>query len=546
LSLGVPQDWLPTLRKVVNDDQLLIVVAKLPEEVGERLLNLAAGEFVTPPQPLLADASPLEHPDVRRRFFVTDDADEMRHALEAPLHRWISFLHPSQRKLVEGAFKGPAKVTGSAGTGKTVVAMHRARHLARAGHEVLLTSYVRTLCKNVERSLGLFCSPEELRRITVSTVHGQALAIVRKAEPNAQPAKPEEVEALLDRFAHEHAPSFDRAFVGAEWSGVIEPQGIVSWPEYRKARRTGRGKALSVGDRKALWEVFGGVQAALAAKKIYDWPGMCRRAIELLEAGEVESPYAAVIVDEVQDLTPPALRFLATLAAAHPENLMLVGDAGQRIYPGRFGLSSLGVNVRGRSHVLRLNYRTTEQIRRSADKMLGQQTDDMDDGEEQRDKTRSLLSGPMPKLHGYENATAELEAGVTQVGAWLGGGLAPESIAVFARSRTIGKSIFDALREANIQCHHLVDDESASPSGAVCVGTMHRAKGLEFKAVLLFGCTSSQLPNAAMLRSIDDPQDRDDASERDRRLFYVAMTRARDELTISWSGAPSPFLDVLR
>lgn len=544
LSLGVPEDWLPTLRKLVDEDQLLVVIAKLPDEVGERLLSLAAGETVTPPTPVPADASLIDHPDVRRRFFVAEDSDDLLRALEAPLERWIAFLHPSQRALVEGNYNGPTKVSGSAGTGKTVVAMHRARHLARQGKRVLLTSFVKTLCKNVEQSLRLFCSTQEQERITVSTVHSQALSLLRRTHPKIQPASEPTIRDLLAELGRRDAPGMRQDFVRAEWSAVIQAQGIRTWAEYRSARRTGRGTPLSTRDRKALWKVFAGVHARLAQANTLDWPGICRRVTEQLEAGELESPYDAVVVDEVQDLQPPELRLLAALGARAPGDLMVVGDAGQRIYPGGFGLGALGIKVRGRSHVLRVNYRTTEQIRRAADRVLGTVDDDVDDEQEARDRTRSLLQGPTPDLHGCESSDQEMKGAVDTIRRWMDDGLRPEAIAVFARTKRVLDELSTVLREAGIAAHRLADDDRP-PKGSVRLGTMHRAKGLEFKAVLLVGCAEGQLPSEGVLRHLSDPQDREQAEARERRLLYVAMTRARDELALSWSGTPSPFLDAL-
>lgn len=539
LSLGVPEDWMPTVRRVADDDQLLLVIEKLPEDVAERLMSLAAGEFVTPPAPIEPDKPLAENPEFRRRFFVAEDSDELLRALEAPMERWIAFLHPSQRKLVEGVFKGPAKVTGGAGTGKTVVAMHRARHLARQGKKVLLTSYVRTLCSNIERALALFCSPEEFKNITVSTVHSQAIGIARQAERDTHPATDHQTHALLDDLARREAPSWDRGFVRSEWDNVIAVQGIRSWDEYRKAKRTGRGRALSVKDRKALWAVFGGLRARQEKKHQFDWPALCLRALDALEVGTATSPFDAVVVDETQDLKGPELRFLAALS--QPEHLMLVGDAGQRIYPGGFGLSSLGINVRGRSSILRINYRTTEEIRRAADRMLGASSDDMDEGEEDRTKTRSLLKGPEPTLRGFEKTDQEHAAVADQVKSWLAEGLKPSAIGIFARSKKLRDGVADALKGAGISSYTLDSDKEA-PASEVQVGTMHRAKGLEFKAVAVAGCHDSQLPNLAVVSNIDDPQDREEAIARERRLLYVAMTRARDELLVTWTGTPSRFL----
>ncbi len=544
LSLGVPESWLPTLRKVRDADQLLTVCEKLPEDVAERLFALAAGEFVTPPAPVAQDRSVVEAVDTRRRFFLVEDAEGLRAALEAPMDRWIAFLHPSQRILVERKFKGPAKVSGSAGTGKTVVAMHRARHLARKGEKVLLTSYVTTLCDNIQRNLAKLCTDDERSRITVSTVHKEAFAIVRQVEPRVRPPSNDEIRALLDGLRTRHAPAYDQSFIQAEWDNVVRMQGIGSWDEYRRARRTGRGRGLSVKERKALWRVFGGALEALAERNLIDWPGLCTRADELLAAGIVGSPYTAVIVDEVQDLTPPALRFLKTLCATHPGNLLLCGDAGQRIYPGGFSLRTLGIDVRGRSTVLRLNYRTTEQIRRLADRVLGATCDDMDGGEEKRAGTRSLLRGPTPRLNSYRATSEEIAAGVSEIRRWLGDGLASEAIAVFARTGKRASEMAEALRGADIPCRRLADKESPA-AGCVQVGTMHRAKGLEFKAVLILGCSDAELPSPAALRAAHDPLDREAAEARERRLLYVAMTRARDELTVSWSGKPSRFLAEL-
>jgi hypothetical protein len=542
LSLGVPESWLPTLRKVTNEDQVLTVCEKLPEDVAERLLDLAEGKFVTPPAPVAATKPASDSPDTHRRFFVVDNEADLHAVLSAPMEKWVAFLHPSQKKVVEGKPKGPVKVTGSAGTGKTVVAMHRARHLARQGEQVLLTSYVGTLCLNIERSLKLFCSEEELGRIKVSTVHKQALDLVRQVDPRIRPASEADTNKLLDRAIRRYGAGFEEAFVKAEWEHVIQIQGIGTWASYRKAKRTGRGKPLSVRDRKSLWQVFEDVYLGLKSKKLIDWPSLSRRAFELLEEGKVESPYTAVVVDEVQDLKPAELRFLAVLCKSKPQNLMLTGDAGQRIYPGGFSLKALGIEVVGRSHVLRINYRTTEQIRRAADQVLSDSVDDLDGGKSSRKGTKSLLSGPAPILKGFKGRKKETTYVVDQVRHWIAEGLKPKAIGVFARSNSGIKPIKAGLEAAGITCH-LLSDQTGRAEPGVQLGTMHRVKGLEFKAVMAVDCSSKVLPSQYALSGLDDPKDIEDARERERRLLYVVMTRARDELHVTWVGEPSPFLN---
>jgi hypothetical protein len=545
LSLGVPESWLPVVREVRNDDGLLTLTERLPHEIGERLLRLADGELVTPPTPISPTEPATNSPDTRERFAVLDDEIDLVAALRQPMARWIAFLHPSQRLLVERTINGPVKDTGSAGPGKTVVALHRARKLAREGKRVLFTTYIKTLAGNLRRTMALFASQEELDRVTFSTVHAAALAQVRVAETRARPANDGEVVAEVDRAARRLAPDFDPTFVRAEWENVIQAQGIASWTEYRSASRVGRGKPLSTRDRKALWAAFESAQTSLAARHRYDWAMLCHRATELMREGRVGRPYDAVLVDEVQDLRPPELRFVRQLADAHPEHLMLVGDAGQRLYAGAFSLRALGIDVVGRSHVLRINYRTTEQIRRRADELLGDAGDDLDGGTESRKGTRSLVRGPEPVLRSLGSQTGETTALVESIRGWLDGGLTPPEIGVFSRTNAIASRLVDAFEAAGIPAARLGDREDEDATDAVQVGTMHGAKGLEFKAVAVAGCADGVLPSAPALRSADDPQDRERILEQERRLLYVAMTRARDELLITWFGTPSPFLEPL-
>ncbi|MCA9663729.1 MAG: ATP-dependent helicase, partial [Myxococcales bacterium] len=228
LSLGVPESWVPAIREVRTGEQVLELALRLPPDVGDRLLLLADGQLVTPPAPV-ADRPLAEGADPRAFLVVGDDEDLLSAALGAPFDRWIAFLHPTQRQLVEKAFSGPAKVSGSAGTGKTVVAMHRARHLARQGKRVLLTTFVKTLCANIERNLRLLCTDEERAKITVSTLHSQALALARATTPRLQPATDKQIDALLGDLAPRHAAGFDLDFITAEWRHVIVPQGITGW-----------------------------------------------------------------------------------------------------------------------------------------------------------------------------------------------------------------------------------------------------------------------------------------------------------------------------
>ncbi len=552
LSLGVPTDWLPTIREIADDDQLLAVADKLPEEVAERLLRLAGGELVTPPTPVPPSQPISANPDNLRRFYVVQEASELCDLLQKPIEDWLRFLHPSQRELATGTFNGPVKVTGSAGTGKTVVAMHRARCLADQGKRVLLTSFVTTLCKNIEHNVQILCTDSQRKLITVGTVHSQALRLAREVDSLLAPADEERIAKLIERFQDFGGAQFDKEFLSAEWTGVVENQGILSWDEYRDAQRTGRGRGLQVRERQAIWKVFQQVYEELADKRLAPWTQICRKAAEAIQTGRVRSPFDAVVIDEVQDLKPQEIRFLAVLAGIKPpspsgrgaggEGLMLIGDAGQRIYPGGYSLRSLGIDVRGRSHVLRINYRTTEQIRRFADRILPELADDLDGGTETRKGTKSLLKGPAPTLRGFTTSKEQDAFIAQQVRRLFGQGLQPREIAVFARIGSRLESLQKALAAAGISSQLLSREEESAQADAIHLGTMHRAKGLEYKVVFVYDCSEGVVPHMTTLRRSKDPADYDAARAREQQLLYVSLTRARDEVFITWAGLPSPFL----
>lgn len=541
LSLGLPESWLPTIRKVNSEDLLYEVVDKLPTDVAERLLDLSDGKFVPPPSPVPPEKSPFESEDTWRRFVVLDDNLEMLEALDAPLARWMAFLHPSQKKLVEGQFNGPVKVTGSAGTGKTVVGMHRARYQARQGKRVLLTSYVNTLCQNIRSNLQMFCSKQELDKIFVSTIHAQAREILNQAGENVKPVDDDQLSKFMDELHWGGCP-LDPGSLMAEWENVIQAQAIRTWEQYRDASRRGRGKSLSAKERKLVWEVFEKLLAKFRMNNMLDWSSMCLHAKELIDRGKVKPKYDAIIVDEVQDLKPLELMLVGALAGIGKDRLMLVGDGGQRIYANKTSFKSLGIDVRGRSHILRINYRTTEQIRRFADRLLSNQVDDMDDSSEERTDTKSLLKGPQPTLKEFKTKQEQYSFIAERVRLLTQRQLKPGEIAIFARKSELVENIQNALQSQGIECKPLTKDTDITATDAVYVGTMHRAKGLEFKEVFVADVSSDIVPLQYALKQSKDPHDFKEALQREKQLLYVSITRARDEVFITWTGSPSEFL----
>ena len=543
LSLGLPPTWLPIIRKLTCVEDLYQIIDKLPEEVAERLFRLAEGELVTPPLPL-ADKKPVsESEDTKRRFIVVESSNDLARMLEAPLATWIGFLHPSQNKLARGVFNGPVKITGSAGTGKTVVAMHRARNLARQGKRVLLTTFVTTLCENLHRNLRLLCDETELNNITVATVASIAGKILSQAGQWTSTVGDEEIQDLMQQYHHANCP-MDFPTLWLEWKFVIQPHAITSWAEYREVNRTGRGQPLSVKDRKLVWQVFEGVLAALGAQKKADWAGFYRRVRELVTSSTFVSPFDAVIVDEAQDLKPQELMFLAALAGNEPDSLTLVGDGGQRIYQGRFSFKSLGIKVQGRSHVLKINYRTTEQIRRFADRLVDPESDDLDGSQVKRTDTISLLKGPEPILKSFADEKQQASFVTTEIRKLTTQGISPDEIGVFARTWNLVEPIEHQLAHSKIPYMRLNDNER-SRKGGVNTGTMHRAKGLEFKVVFVVSVSDNVVPLPDSLKAATDSQALEEAIEQERHLLYVSITRARDLVYLGFCGQPSRYLEEI-
>ena len=581
LSLGVPQDWLLAIRQIENDDQLLLAASRLPSEVGDALVALASGEIVTPPVPVAQVKKASSKSRVATsRFWVVESAAELMDILSKPLGDWIRFLHPTQRKLVHAKFAGPSKITGAAGTGKTVVGLHRAHRLATEGKRVLMTSYVKTLCQNNARQLAILHSGivydaaghdvaglarvqalhvNQLKsydssyddsqipilhsqcKITCNTVHAEALHLAKKLDPRIKPIPADKIAPLISRFHSRGDAGISIGFLETEWHGVIEPHGIFTWQEYRGVTRYGRGKPLTVKQRKSCWQVFEAVREAMASAGQVTWAGICKIAKEGLEAGKIESPYDAVIVDEVQDLQVQEILFLNALAKNNPGELMLLGDAGQRIYPGGFSLKKLGINTVGRSHVLRINYRTTEQIRKFSDAIMPDSSEDFNAGAEKRNSV-SLLHGPTPELHGFDSADTQVQFVVEQIKSLVAEKIAPHEIAIFARTSNHLKPHESALQSAGISTVPLDSDDTDESIEGVNLGTMHRAKGLEFKVVFVIDASDTVIPNQFVMGKMRDQGDYDDAFQRERQLLYVAMTRARDELFITYVGKPSQFL----
>ncbi len=547
LSYGVPEEWLSQV-KAVNEDGLLYLADKLPAEAAEALLELATGGRPQVAPVATPDADPFEHPDAQRRFRVMSNVEELEQALEYPWDKWTIFLHPCQQQLVEREYNGPARVAGSAGTGKTIVALHRAVYLAKhyPDARVLLTTYSDLLAQALHirvRKL-IYHQPMLAERLEVHSLDSIALRIGKARFGKLKLAKDTEIQRILsDEAKRIEGSRFTASFLWDEWSNVVDAWQLRDWEAYRDVQRLGRKTRLSEPQRKMLWDVFSAVHGWLEREELHTRAAILAKVSEAIEADN-QPLFQHAVIDEAQDLGVPELRFLAALGGDRTDGLFFAGDLGQRIFRQPFSWKALGVDVRGRSTTLRVNYRTSHQIRQQADRLLPSELADVDGNEESRKGTVSVFNGPAPEVKTCD--TPEQEAQL--VGQWLqqglDDGLQPDEIGIFVRSRAQFDRAQLAMKAIDVPTVFLDDSLKPEP-GHLAICTMHLAKGLEFRAVAVMACDDEVIPLQSRIESVTDTGDLEDVYNTERHLLYVACTRARDNLLVTGVDPASEFLDDL-
>jgi mRNA-degrading endonuclease RelE of RelBE toxin-antitoxin system len=542
MSFGVPEEWVDDVRRA-DEDSLFDIIKHLPQEAQEALLKLAVGEQPEVPKPAPVDADPFAHPDAQRRFRVLTNAEELQRALDYPWEKWAVFLHPAQQALVERDFAGPARVSGSAGTGKTIVALHRAVHLAKTNTaaKVLLTTFSTALANSLKGKLVQLVSndPAVAARMTVKSVRSLGMELYSEVHGKPVIAPDPTIRALLTDVAAKEGVKFSPAFLWSEWVDVVDAWQVTSQEEYAQVARLGRKTRLGEKQREVLWRVFAQVRAGLAASKMVTWPEVFARLTADLEAET--KPFDFVVIDEAQDIGIPEAKFFSALAAGGRNGLFLAGDLGQRIFQQPFSMKSLGIDVRGRSAGLRINYRTSHQIRSHADKLLPKEIADVDGLAESRKGTVSMFDGPEPVVRLCDDAAAEREVVRGWIMDRLREGYRADEIAIFVRSEAEVKRALDTATAAGLSARELTEEiEVEADHVAIC--TMHLAKGLEFRAVVVMACDEDVLPLQERIDSVSDDADLEDMYVTERHLLYVACTRARDSLLVTGVSPGSEFL----
>ncbi len=552
LEMGVPEEWISDI-KAADEDALLNLVDHLPAEAAERVLELAIAPetIINPPSAEDRDETyqdPYAHPDAQRRFRLMTNVEELEAALEYPWEKWTVFLHPEQRNWAEREYNGPAKVAGSAGTGKTVVALHRAAYLARSNPNarILLTTFSDTLARGLKTKIlrllgGEIRVAEQIEVYSLATLSAR---LYKAHVGDADLANREEVGGIIHHASTEignHKFSFN--FLLAEWEQVVDAWQLETWEEYRDVTRLGRKTRLPEAQRRTLWSIFEIVRKELRNRNLVTeaerFNGLAK-AITSKQA--VIFDYA--VVDEAQDISVAHLRFFAALGNDRSNALFFAGDLGQRIFQQPFSWKSLGIDIRGRSRTLRVNYRTSHQIRTQADRLLGPFFTDIDGNMEERNKTVSVFNGVAPLIHGCDDETEETNL----IGQWLSKlanrGIPAHELGVIVRSASEIPRAVKAIKASGMN-YKVLDNDIETTAGHVSISTMHLAKGLEFRAVAVMACDDEVIPLQDRLETVGDEADLEEVYDTERHLLYVACTRARDHLVISGLNPTSEFLEDL-
>lgn len=569
--IGVPTELLYRVRHLETRDQFDSMVWLLPADAEDALMQLIEGEKYNKvltevhgqnlregEEVDLEDyAAALQTDTSRAEFKVVEDEDELAKMMDQPLAMWRTYLHRSQLRLVEKHHNGPVRVLGGAGTGKTVVAMHRAawmvKHLFTGDNDrVLFTTFTRNLAADIEENLRQLCTPQQMRRIEVVHLDGWVNNFLRRQGFKRQikyfsNTRDSQLQELWEEAMQQRDPSLDfpRTFYREEWEQVIQAYGITTARAYYRVARKGRGVRLFRKQRHLLWLIFEEYQNLMADHGVCEREDAIRAARRILiEKGDI-LPYRSVLVDEAQDMSNEAFKLIRQMVPdgddGRPNDIFIVGDGHQRIYNHRVVLSHCGIHIVGRAHRLRINYRTTAEIQRFAMSVLeGLDIEDLDGGSDTLNGYRSLISGAAPEVKVHSGFNEELDT----ILAFLGDEDARQrSTCLVTRTHSQLDRYHKALDERGVPVYPLSRRraEDLSKPG-VRLATMHRVKGLEFERVILAGVNDGEVPLRFALEDTEDATVRESREVQERALFYVACSRARQEVLVTTSGEPSVFI----
>lgn len=555
LSIGVPEDWVDDVLNA-DEETFLRVADHLPQEAAEILLEVASGDVsftyaVQQAQVSLEEAEELHdvgfaHPDAQRRFREVQDSNELAIALDYQWEKWTIFLHPAQRIFANRSYNGPARVAGSAGTGKTVVAIHRALALHRKYPEnrILLTTFTKTLANAMRVKLKRLVGANltALEKIDVRHLQGVAYELMQQTGKQPNITSLSQLQSFFKNASKElKIEDFSIGFLLSEWEHVVDAWQLKIWENYRDVKRLGRKTRIGGAQREKLWSIFNYVWDIISIRNLTTWPSVFN---ELHRNSSLSFNYKNIIVDEAQDISVSELKFVFAMVGNNTDGLFFAGDLGQRIFRQPFSWKSLGVDVRGRSNILKINYRTSHQIRQKADRLLPREISDLDENVESRKATISLFNSLPPQIL----VTDDLDEENSIISYWISqqidAGIPPSEIGVFVRSESELPRAKAAITKSGQKAYKITDNFEENQCD-INFGIMHLAKGLEFRCVAVMACDEDVLPQPERLERISDASDLAEVYDTERHLLYVACTRAREHLIVTGIKPGSEFIEDL-
>jgi len=578
VSVGVPKEAIAVVREVRSVEHVDQLGGKVPSAAFDTLLDwataptererlailgLAAGTHHVADESALAAA--VSAPENYEEVIGFEDPSELGELLEkSPLEDWMVFLHPDQKSIVERDFNGPARIRGISGSGKTVILVHRARRLARtlckiANDRILVLTHNRVLASLLkDRLLPKLCGPE-LFHIEVDTIHGWAAQFLEGPHVKFEEAERclrEAIESVREEFPQARILDRPVAFFQEEISQVIRGRLLKDLEAYSELQRRGRGTPLNTEQRKVVWRVFEEYVRIRGRNKVLDADDILQGALYKLVgpeesglsaegmggwallSGATGHNYKAVLVDETQDLTEMGLRLVYGIAGNSENSLFLVGDGLQKIYRGGFSLKRLGIEISGRSLVLKKNFRNTRAIMAAAYALVSDvEFEDFDEAGKTQTFPPDLSSriGEKPiicKCSALDSEAAWVAVAIKDLTSRLRLNLT--DIGVLYRGEPYRAAIESHINKAGIPTVFHREDAFLSSEDAVRVSTIHSTKGMEFKVVFILGLTERVFPWAGIDPYASTEEEKQAHVELQRRLLYVAMTRARDLLFLSY------------
>jgi len=572
IGLGVEKDLIPALRSMRELSALRSIEGTVPQNVFDALYQKALEVVELPPAPTDAQIrTSLERYGGGEELVRFVNSEEFKRALEGSMEDWMLFLAPRQRRLVYTNYNGPARVKGVAGSGKTVVVVHRARIMAQRNvkdpqtERILFLTFGNRL-PDVNRRLleRLTDNGPEVAVVECRSIYSWVGSLLNRQGLGAQVCTDEkQLDSYLWQAIEEVKPKYPEQealwkqpldFFRDEIKYRIKGRDALSEQTYLRLPRTGRGTPLRENARRAMFAVAMAYQKRLEQAGVCDWEDLILKALHHVDPARHNYRYVGAVVDEIQDLTEATLKLIRKMVAPGPDDLFLAGDGTQRIYKGGFSLNQIGIQVKGRETVLRFNYRNTREIMRLAHAITqGMKIDDMDDEEtiDVPEPEEAVRSGEVPvlRLFNSDGPTArrpeepELEE-IKDIAREISDlkskhGYTDGDFAILVRNR---KPYFE-LAQKQLGCPVTVLDSSNNGSKenmadklfgpGVKLATMHSAKGLEFKVVFILGASDDLLPFFPPAQQDMPPEERSAHIEQERRLLYVAVTRARDLLYIT-------------